>query len=265
MLRARVILAGEQALERLSEGSEMERQARPVQDGYGGYGPLGPSGQDEPGHPTIFLRPLASPVALGFGGLAVATLVLTAYQVGWVPSSEAHQVAWVLILFAAPVQFIASVFGFLDRDTVVGTGIGIQGAGWLVIGSLTLQSSPGQRSMALGVFLFAAAGALVPSVLTASMSKGIAALVMGTTCLRWVLTGVYELLGAHPWKWVAGWTGLALCVVAIYAAIAMELEDQRRKTVLPTFRLGKGRQAMRGDFAAQVARVHQEAGVREQL
>ncbi len=213
----------------------------------------------------MFLRPLASPVALGFGGLAVATLMLSAYQLGWVPPSEVHQVAWALVLFAAPVELVASVFGFLDRDTVIGTGMGLQAAAWLLAGVEMLHTAPGQRSAALGLFFFVAAAALVPSVLTAGMSKGVAAGVMATTSLRWVMTGVYERLGDHPWKWVAGWTGVALCAVALYGAIAMELEDQRRKTVLPTLRWGKGRQAMNGDFSAQVARVRHEAGVREQL
>jgi succinate-acetate transporter protein len=221
--------------------------------------------KEQPGHPTVFLRPLASPVALGFGGLAVATLMLSAYQLGWVPPSEVHQVGWMLVLFAAPVQFIASVLGFLDRDTVVGTGMGLQGAAWLLVGAVMLHSAPGQRSAALGIFFFVAAAVLAPSVLSASMSKGVVAAVMATTSLRWVLTGVFERLGSHPWKWVAGWTGVALCVIAVYGAVAMELEDQRRKTVLPTLRWGKGREAITGDFAAQVARVRQEAGVREQL
>ncbi len=218
-------------------------------------------------HPnvSVVLRPLASPVALGFGGLAVATLLLSGLQLGWVPVSEGHQVAWALVVFAFPVQILASVFGFLDRDTVVGTGIGIQGAGWLTIGALMLAGAPGRRDMVLGLFLFVAAAALLPSVLTSAMSKGIAAAVMALTSLRWLLTGAYEWVGASPWKEVAGWTGVALCAVALYAAVALEVEDQRRHTVLPTLRRGKGWEAINGDFAAQVERLRQEAGVRQQL
>ncbi len=214
---------------------------------------------------SVFLRPLASPVALGFGGLAVATMLLAALQLGWVPASEAHQVAWALVVFAFPVQLLASVFGFLDRDTVMGTGIGTQAAGWLTIGVLTLTGVPGRRDMVLGLFLFVAAAVLLPSVLTAGMSKGIAAAVMALTSVRWVLTGVYEQLGTHVWKEVAGWTGVVLCAVALYAAVALEVEDQRRRTVLPTLRRGRAREAMAGDFSAQIRRVRQEAGVREQL
>jgi hypothetical protein len=54
-------------------------------------------------------------------------------------------------------------------------------------------------------------------------------------------------------------------VLALYASLAFEIEDQVRKTVLPTFRRKAGTTAMRGDLAAQVSAVANEAGVRKQL
>jgi hypothetical protein len=62
----------------------------------------------------------------------------------------------------------------------------------------------------------------------------------------------------HPDPAAPGW-------VALYAALAFEVEDQRRRTVLPTFRRGSGVSAMTGDLAARVAKAHNEAGVRKQL
>jgi uncharacterized protein len=47
--------------------------------------------------------------------------------------------------------------------------------------------------------------------------------------------------------------GLALCAIAVYAALAVALEDARRTTVLPTGRRGAGRD------------VEEEAGIRPQL
>lgn len=69
----------------------------------------------------------------------------------------------------------------------------------------------------------------------------------------------------HSWQTAAGVTGILLGMLALYAALAFELEDQRRRTVLPTLRKGGGLTAMRADLPAQVDEVANEAGVRKQL
>ncbi|HET9732541.1 MAG TPA: hypothetical protein VFP54_07695 [Acidimicrobiales bacterium] len=213
----------------------------------------------------VFLRPIGSPLPLGFLGLAVATLALAGQDLGWVPSAESHQVAVVMIAFAFPVQIVASVFGFLGRDTVAGSGIGVQAATWLTTGIVILTLPPGGRSQTLGLFLFVAAAALAPAVATASMGKVLAAVVMSGTMLRWVLTGLYERFGTEAWKHATGWEGVALCAVALYAALAFEVEDAQRRTILPTLRHGQGRRAIAGGIRDQVRMVEDEAGVREQL
>ncbi|HEX6233571.1 MAG TPA: hypothetical protein VFZ63_10655 [Jiangellaceae bacterium] len=52
---------------------------------------------------------------------------------------------------------------------------------------------------------------------------------------------------------------------AIYAALAMLLEDVQHRTVLPLLRRNSGSSSMTGGLAAQVQRIEGEAGVREQL
>jgi hypothetical protein len=49
---------------------------------------------------------------------------------------------------------------------------------------------------------------------------------------------------------------------AAYSVLAFELEGQRRRPVLPTFRRGPAREAVLGDGAEQVDGVINEAGVR---
>lgn len=41
----------------------------------------------------VFLRPIGNPLPLGFVGLAVATAVLSSFNLGWIPSSQQHQAA----------------------------------------------------------------------------------------------------------------------------------------------------------------------------
>ena len=79
----------------------------------------------------FYLRPIATPFPLGFGALAAASLLAAGSELGWFAPSDRPIVAVVLIGFSFPLQILASVFGFLGRDTAAATGFGIQGGrGW---------------------------------------------------------------------------------------------------------------------------------------
>ena len=49
---------------------------------------------------SIQLRPIGTPVALGFFGLAAATFVLSSLQLEWVPVTDGRTVAFALMGFA---------------------------------------------------------------------------------------------------------------------------------------------------------------------
>lgn len=66
-------------------------------------------------------------------------------------------------------------------------------------------------------------------------------------------------------KSAAGWVGLALGGLALYAAVALELEGSERRTVLPLARHGAGRSAVRGERPLAPDDLAAEAGVRPQL
>lgn len=100
---------------------------------------------------------------------------------------------------------------------------------------------------------------------SALATKLVPAMVLTTAAARFAIAGMYETTASTGWMHAAGWVGLALGVVAIYAAWAMQLEDVLGKTILPLGRVGKGRIALRGTLTDQVSEVHHEAGVRQQL
>jgi succinate-acetate transporter protein len=79
------------------------------------------------------------------------------------------------------------------------------------------------------------------------------AAVLTAAALRFATTGIYELTASAGWRDVAGLVGLVPCAIALYAALALALEDARGETVLPLGRRHSARGAM------------PEAGVREQL
>lgn len=213
----------------------------------------------------IFLRPLATPLPLGFLGLFVATIVLSGLELGWVPETQGDVMAIGILVLTVPVQFIACIYGFLVRDLVAGTGMGILAGTWALTALVTLLSPPGSRSAGLALFLVMGAAALCIPAVAAGQSKILAASVNLTTAARWSVTAVYEFGAPHVWETAAAGLGIALAALSLYAALAFELEDQRRQTLLPVFRRGSGLVAITGDLYEQVNKAANEAGVRKQL
>lgn len=213
----------------------------------------------------IMLRPIATPLSLGFLALAVGTFVLSGIELQWVPKSELSSVGLVLVCFVAPLQLLASVFGFLARDAVAGTGVGVLGATWLTSGIVLVTGPTKPTSPALGLLLVASAVVLLVPATVGVASKLLASVVMLLAASRFFVTGMYELTGVHAVKTAGAVIGLVLAAVAIYAGLAFELESARRRTVLPTLRRGRGADAMRASMLEQIASVQHEAGVREQL
>jgi succinate-acetate transporter protein len=213
----------------------------------------------------VFLRPIANPFALGFLGLGVATLLTSGLELGWIGASERTQAALLIIAFAPPLQMVACVFGFLARDAVAATALGIQSASWLSIGLSLLLTRPGGHSHALALLLFVSGTGLLASANTAAQSRLLPAFLVGLTALRFILTGVYELGAGSGWQHAAAWTGVALCAGAVYGMLSLETEDVRRETVLPTLRRGRAKRALEPSLAEQVREVAAEAGVRNQL
>ncbi|HET9103261.1 MAG TPA: hypothetical protein VFN55_07885 [Solirubrobacteraceae bacterium] len=213
----------------------------------------------------VVLRPIATPFPLAFLALGCATLLVAGLELGWFAPADSDVVALALIAFAFPLQLLASVFGFLGRDTVAATGFGIQSATWLLIGLVHLLHPAGTTSPALGVLLIASAAAILICTAGSALGKLAPALVLGLTAVRFLLTGLHELTGGAGIGHVAAVVGLVLVPIAAYVALALELENVQRRTVLPLARRGDGAAAMQGSFARQTRRLQHEAGVREQL
>src|SRR5690606_25015569 len=105
----------------------------------------------------LVLRPLANPLPLGFTALAGGTFVVSGLQLGWVDAGEGSHVALILLAFVFPLQLVVSILGFLARDIVAGTGMGILAGTWLSVALVMLTSPPATTSDALGLLLLVAA------------------------------------------------------------------------------------------------------------
>lgn len=213
----------------------------------------------------VVLRPIASPLPLGFLALAAATTLVSGLQLGWLGVDQGKPVALILIAFVVPLQLVASLLGFLARDGAAGTGMGILAGTWLSVGLVTLAGRPGATSDALGLLLLVASvGMLVPAS-AALQGKLVPAAVLCTTSLRFLLTGLFQLTASGTWADAAGIVGLFLGALAVYAALALELEDAARRTLLPVGRRGSGASALTADLDGQLSNIAREPGVRTQL
>lgn len=214
----------------------------------------------------VMLRPIGSPLPLGALALVPAGLMVAGSQLGWFSPTDEKLIPFVLIGFAVPLQFVASVFAFLGRDSLVGTGFGIFTGTWLAYSLALLASSPGQTSHVLGVF-FLAAGAILMMLTGGGLAGGKAAAgaVIMAGSARFFLSGLYELTSNTGLEHAAGIVGLVFSGVAAYVGFAALLEDSARKPVLPLGRRGPARAALAEDLDAQLVDLEHEAGVREQL
>lgn len=212
----------------------------------------------------VFLRPIGTPLPLGFVGLLVATALLSCFNLGWIPTSEQHQLSIALIAFAFPLQALATILLFLARDAPSGAAVGVLSVTWLTLGLLLLSGAPGSRSATTAIFLFAAAGALVPSALTTGVSKLVPSGVFLLVVVRYVLTGIYEKVGGTGWEHAAGWEGIVVAVAALYGAFAADLEASVRHPALSLGRHGRGTRAVEQSIADQEEELQREPGVRQQ-
>jgi succinate-acetate transporter protein len=202
---------------------------------------------------------------LGFVGLLVASGVLSCFDLGWIPVAEQHQVGLVLLAFAFPIQGLATILIFLARDAPTGAGVGVLAGTWLTYGLLLTISSPGSRSATAAVFLFGAGAALFPAAASSTLTKIVPAVVFGAAAVRFLLTGLYERLGGTGLEHAAGWEGVGLAALALYAAFASDLESSIRHGVLPLGRHGPARQALEESLGEQAAELEREPGVWSKL
>jgi succinate-acetate transporter protein len=214
---------------------------------------------------TVSLRPIGAPMPIGLFGLAAATFVLSGLQLGWVDQDQSQKVALVLIGFAFVAQLLAAVFSFLGRDGTVATAMSVLALTWLVVGLVLDTSPPGATSAVLGLFLLVTGIAMTMTGLAAATSKLVPAAVFLLAALRFFTMAGYELSGDKAWQTTAGMLGLVLFAVALYAALAAELEDALGRTVFPFGRRGKGKVAVHGSLLEQVKEVPTEPGVRTKL
>ncbi len=202
---------------------------------------------------AIGLRPLGSPMPLGLASLAVASLLISGVDLGWIPPSQSALVGAAVLCTGGALQAVSSVIAFVARDGATGSSMGLLSSAWCVIALSHLIDPPGQGLEAMGTVLLGIGGLLLLFCVGMTTSKVLPAVVVALAATRFVLAGIEELAPAETWKTIAGIVGLVVCATAAYTAWALDLEDAVGRPVLPF-----GRRTSTSD-------VEREPGVRPKL
>ncbi len=117
-------------------------------------------------------------------------------------------------------------------------------------------------SGALGLMLIAVAMVLLCSAIAVAVGKPLPAVVFTLAAVRFLLVGIYQLSSIRLWERASGVLGLLLMAAAVYTALALELEGQRQRPVLPTFRRHSPAAPYGPPAALQLEQLAREPGVR---
>ncbi|MFB7469857.1 GPR1/FUN34/YaaH family transporter [Kitasatospora sp. NPDC056184] len=210
----------------------------------------------------ISLRPIASPMPLGFFTVAISSAVTSSLQLGLIDSANRQAVA--LTVFSAFVlQLLVGILAFGARDVIAATLMGGFAGAWLANGLVTSTDAHGGAQV-LGVMnlVFTVFAALMASV---ARPKRVLWLLLMVAVPRYLTAGLFGVSGVEWLGRVAGALGMLLAAVAMYAAYALMLEELRGREVLWIGRGGHVRDAMHAGLGDQLQRLETQAGVRRTL
>jgi uncharacterized protein len=92
----------------------------------------------------VFLQPVAPPSILGLFALAVATLLLSTYILGWYGNANSQTFLFPFVaLFGGLGQFTAALWSFRARDGLAVAIHGLWGSFWMASGLLHLLYAAG--------------------------------------------------------------------------------------------------------------------------
>jgi succinate-acetate transporter protein len=186
-------------------------------------------------HPQvrIVLRPLASPLPLGFFGFAIGTVLLAAFELNWIPPAQSLGLIVIILAFSAPLELMSSILGFLMRDAGAAVSMGVFGSGWVALSLFYLFYGPEAHAAVVAIYLFTEALVIFAIAIASLSGKPLLSLVLALAGIRFILSACWHLGASDDLKFAAGAIGLLLGALAIYAGLAFLLEEVKHKPVLP--------------------------------
>lgn len=208
---------------------------------------------------VITLRPVASGLPFGFFGLVVAATLVGAQAYGLLPVKASLAIG-LLLLPTVVAQLVGGIACLVARDVISGSLMMVFSGVWLGT-ALVYLTNPPDGLVALGVWYLALAPVIMALISSATAKLALSVVPM-LGLPTFVVTGVWLIYGGRGMGQATGVLSFALAFVALYAGLALLLEDARRHTVLPTLRRGAMKRAFTGSFEDQLVDLEHEAGVR---
>ena len=210
----------------------------------------------------IVLRPIGSPLPLGYFTVAIDNVLVSTLQWGLLPAAD-HRAVALIVLPAFVVQAIVGIFAFGARDSIAATMMLSFATTWLV-DTLVFYLDPPGAAAALGIFYVVFAVFIAFMLASALLRRALAA-VLAVAAPRFLIAGVAEITGNQALAQAGAVLGFLLAAVAMYTAFALLMEDSRGREVLPIGRLGAARQATHGTLADELRNIERAPGVRRTL
>jgi uncharacterized protein len=178
---------------------------------------------------------LANPAALGLGGFALTTFVLSTHNAGWAPD-----LTWVGLgfFYGGLAQFAAGMWEFKTGNTFGATAFSTYGAFWASLATFVVlvlggKVPAGDISKDLGWFLLAFAIFNTYMLLWSTRLNMSIFLVFLTLEITEIVLFVGFFSDSTGLINLGGYIGIVTAIVAWYASAAVVANSMRAKPILP--------------------------------
>jgi uncharacterized protein len=150
----------------------------------------------------IVLRPLASPLPIGFFAFAVGSFLFSLPELGWICHEQLRPTALIMLVFVAPLELIAGVIAFWARDAGGATSLSIFGMTWATVAGVTFYTSD-ETVAALGAFLIALSFVILALAIASASGKPVFAIVLTLASARFIINGLFHVTGSSTLEQIA--------------------------------------------------------------
>lgn len=183
----------------------------------------------------IQVPPVADPAALGLGGFALTTFLLSAFNAGWAPD-----LIWVgcAFFYGGLAQFMAGMWEFRNRNTFGATAFGTYGAFWMslaffIVLDLVGKVPEGDVLKDLGWFLLAFAIFNTYMLIWSSRTTVAVFLVFLVLEATEIILFIGFLSGSTTIIKIGGVVGVIDAIIAWYASAATVGNSMAKRTIVP--------------------------------
>lgn len=179
--------------------------------------------------------PIADPAALGLGGFALTTFVLSAHNAGWAPD-----LFWVgcAFFYGGLAQFLAGMWEFRNRNTFGATAFGSYGAFWMSLAFFIMMDLTGDIPSTdvqsdLGWFLLAFAIFNTYMLLWSARTTIAIFLVFVVLEATEIILFIGFFAGSTMIIQIGGYVGVADAIIAWYTSAAAVGNSLSSRTLAP--------------------------------